>query len=231
MGTYYRGHLFGKDLQRVYDLASARIAQYLHAELQTVVDQVHGSRRVLELGCGYGRVLKELSPHVGRAIGIDTAPASLRFASSYLRSERNCELLLMNAVEMGIGDEQFDATVCIQNGISAFGVDRSRLVSEAVRVTRVGGLVLFSTYAPEIWPDRLDWFRSQARAGLIGAIDESRTREGTIVCQDGLRLTTATREEFRDLFAGCGQSARIREIDRSSVFAEVTKTGRAAPLG
>jgi len=129
----------------------------------------------------------------------------------------------MNAVHLGFRDAAFDATICAQNGIAAFRVDPSRLVAEAVRVTAGGGRILFSTYSPRIWPDRLEWFRAQARAGLIGALDEAQTKDGTIVCQDGLRLSTPSEEAFRQLFADQGQSGQIHEIDRSSVFAEVTK--------
>lgn len=223
MGGYYRNHLVGSDLQRVYGIASPRIRQYLRAEIRNVVDRVNGLDRILELGCGYGRILGEVAPYVGRAVGIDIARGNLRSAASYLRAHRNCDLAVMNAAHLGFRDAQFDATICVQNGISAFGVNRSTLIAEAVRVTREGGRILFSTYSPRIWADRLDWFRAQARAGLIGALDESRTQEGTIVCQDGLRLTTASAEEFRTLFGDQGQRAQIREIDGSSIFAEVTK--------
>jgi len=225
MGTYYRRHLLGSDLQRVYELASPRIRQYLQAEVLNVVDRVRGAARLLELGCGYGRVLGEVAPYVGRAVGIDIAPANLRAAASYLRARPNCDLLRMNAIQLAFTDGWFDAVLCVQNGISAFGVDRSKLVSEAVRVASEGGQILFSTYSPHIWADRLEWFRAQARAGLIGPLDEAQSREGTVVCQDGLRLTTATGDEFCDLFARAGQRARIREVDQSSVFAEVTKAG------
>jgi 2-polyprenyl-6-hydroxyphenyl methylase/3-demethylubiquinone-9 3-methyltransferase len=229
MGGYYQHHLVGVDLQRVYELAPPRIRQYLRAEIQNVVDRVRGLDRVLELGCGYGRVLGEVAAHVGRAVGIDVARGNLRSAGTYLSAHRNCDLALMNAVHLGFRDAEFDATICVQNGISAFGVDPSHLVAEAVRVTREGGVLLFSTYSPRIWADRLEWFRSQARAGLVGPLDESQTKEGTIVCQDGLRVTTASPEEFRALFGELGQLAQVREIDGSSVFAEVTK--RESPRG
>ena len=229
MGGYYRDHLVGADLQRVYELASPRIRQYLRAEIEHVVTQVRGSARVLELGCGYGRVLGEIAPQVGRAVGIDISPGNLRSAESYLREHRNCDVALMDAVRLGFQDAQFDATICVQNGISAFRVDPSRLIAEAIRVTRVGGRVHFSTYSPRIWPDRLEWFRAQARDGLIGALDESQTGNGTIVCLDGLRLTTGSGEKFQALFAEHGQLAQIHEVDQSSVFADVTKREPRVP--
>ena len=51
-------------------------------------------------------------------------------------------------------DGGFDVVVCIQNGISAFHVDRRLLIERAVRLARQGGQVLFSTYSERFWPDR-----------------------------------------------------------------------------
>jgi 2-polyprenyl-6-hydroxyphenyl methylase/3-demethylubiquinone-9 3-methyltransferase len=226
MGSYYEDRLFGSELQQVYDLVSPRIRQYLDAEVNYVIGQVQSANRVLELGCGYGRVLREVAPHVVRIAGNDISRASLELAASYLRPFRNCDLFRMDASKLAFGNDLFDAVICIQNGISAFGRNRHELVAEAVRVAKTGGVILFSTYSPRIWTDRLDWFRAQSRAGLLGEIDESRTMDGTIVCKDGFRATTVDGEEFRALFAEVGLAATVREVDGSSIFARVVKNGQ-----
>jgi 2-polyprenyl-6-hydroxyphenyl methylase/3-demethylubiquinone-9 3-methyltransferase len=117
----------------------------------------------------------------------------------------------------------FDAVFCIQNGISAFGVDRRKLIAEALRVAKDDGLVFFSSYSPKIWKHRLAWFREQSRAGLIGEIDEFRTGRGTIICKDGFRATSVSRAEFRQLFLRTETRPRIREIDESSIFCVARK--------
>jgi len=117
----------------------------------------------------------------------------------------------------------FDAVLCIQNGISAFGVNRRELVAEAIRVAEDSGQVLFSSYSERIWKERLAWFRAQSKAGLVGEIDEAATGDGTIVCRDGFRATTVSRAEFRRLFLDAGASPRIEEVDCSSVFCIVRK--------
>lgn len=226
MGGYYEERLFGSRLQRVYDLASPRIRQYLDAEARYVIDNVQGRSRVLELGCGYGRALKEIAPHVTRIVGNDISRRSLELAATYLRRFRNCDLLRMDASRLAFRDGTFDGVFCIQNGISAFGRDRHELVAESVRVAKEGGVVLFSSYSPRIWADRLDWFRAQSRAGLLGEIDESRTGNGTITCKDGFRARTISGDEFRTLFAELGLEATIREVDGSSVFARTVKKAR-----
>jgi 2-polyprenyl-6-hydroxyphenyl methylase/3-demethylubiquinone-9 3-methyltransferase len=117
----------------------------------------------------------------------------------------------------------FDVVFCIQNGISAFGVDKKRLISESIRVTKNNGIILFSSYSNKIWDDRLDWFRKQSHAGLLGGIDEEKTRDGTIVCKDGFRATTVSGNQFIELFDECGLNASIIEVDESSIFCKVIK--------
>ena len=223
MGNYYPEHLSGARLRRVYDLASPRIREYLRAELGHVLDSVGGKNRVLELGCGYGRAMKEIAPHVGTALGCDVSRSSLEYAASYLRGVVNCTLVRMNAGRTGFRDDSFDAVICIQNGISAFAVEPLTLLNEAVRVTRRGGSILCSSYSPRIWDARLEWFRAQSRAGLVGELDEQQSKAGTIVCRDGFRSVTVNGEEFSMLFEKIGQRARIIEVDGSSLFAEVVK--------
>lgn len=223
MRDYYEHRLAGDRLLRCYELASPRICRYLDAEIRFVAEQVRGARRILELGCGYGRVMKRLLPVVSEVVGCDTSQESLSVALSYLGPRRNHTLVRSDAAQTAFRAEAFDATVCVQNGISAFGVDRRRLAAEAARVTRGGGSILFSSYSPRIWDDRLAWFRAQSRAGLLGEIDDTRTGEGTIVCKDGFRATTVDAAEFERVFAGLGRSVTTQEIDGSSLFCVIVK--------
>lgn len=217
MTDYYSQSLYGEKLKRVYDIAPPRVKQYLEAEIQYVLKEIKGMGTVTELGCGYGRVMKQLSPHVENVIGIDTSGETLAFARTYL-SGLPCRLFRMDASRLGFQPKVFDAVICIQNGISAFRVDSKILVREAVRVTRPGGVVLFSSYSPRFWEYRLEWFRLQAEQGLIGEIDESRTGDGIIVCKDGLRLTFVGESQFKKLFTSEKTKVSVEEVDESSVF-------------
>jgi 2-polyprenyl-6-hydroxyphenyl methylase/3-demethylubiquinone-9 3-methyltransferase len=221
MKEYYSTHLSAERLRRCYEIAPPRVQRYLGAEIEYVARRVRPSDMVLELGCGYGRVIAGLAARAKLVVGVDTSRASVALGRESLRDVPNCILLEMNAVALGFRDGVFDVVVCIQNGISAFKVDQRELIAEAIRVTRPGGRVLFSSYAERFWKHRLEWFQLQADHGLLGEIDHAATRDGVIVCRDGFRATTIGAEEFKSLTAAFDVRRRIEEVDESSLFCEL----------
>ena len=219
--SYYDEKLAAEHLQKVYDLASEPVRRYLAAEIAHVRARIPPGGRVLELGCGYGRVLKALRPSAGPLVGIDTSYASLDLARGYLAGFPDVMLALMDAIRLAFPPATFDLVCCIQNGISAFQVDQRTLLAAAVGVTRPGGRVLFSSYAEAFWDHRLAWFRLQAREGLLGEIDQAATGRGVIVCKDGFRATTVTPDQFRSLSRGLGRKATVDVVADASVFCEI----------
>jgi SAM-dependent methyltransferase len=221
MPGYYTEKLAAERLRACYDLAPPRTRAYLEAEIEFVLRRARPSMVVLELGCGYGRVLERLLPAVQVAFGIDTSLASLRMALEFMGGKPSLRLACMDAIYMGFRERIFDLTLCVQNGICAFAVDQQQLLREALRVTRSGGVVLFSSYSAQFWEHRLQWFEVQSAHRLIGEIDHQATGNGVIVCKDGFRATTADRTTFEKLAAGFGVTPRITEVDGSSLFCEI----------
>jgi ubiquinone/menaquinone biosynthesis C-methylase UbiE len=222
-GTYYKEKLSANKLLRCYEIAPRRIKQYLNAEIQFVISNLHGADLILELGCGYGRVMKAITQFVSWIIGNDTSKESLEFAKTYMKGCQNYAVFLMNASQLSFRSCVFDVVFCIQNGISAFGVDKKRLIAESIRVTKDNGIILFSSYSPKIWEARLEWFRKQSQFGLIGEIDEEKTHKGTIICKDGFRATTLSSDQFVKLSDELRLNASTIEVDESSIFCKVIK--------
>jgi SAM-dependent methyltransferase len=221
VGGYYSRKLSGERLRLCYEIAPPRVKQYLEAEIEFVLDKIKASGLILELGCGYGRVLTRLLPKAKTLVGIDTSYTSIRLARDEFCKHPHCLFFVMDAVELGFRDRRFDAILCIQNGISAFGVDQRKLIEEAMRVTRPGGVVLFSSYSERFWEDRLEWFRIQSGKELIGEIDIEATGNGVIVCKDGFKATTIGPDDFVRLTADLGCDSTITEVDNSSIFCEL----------
>lgn len=218
---YYVEKLSGKRLRECYRIAPPRVRQYLRAELDFLLEHVARGDDVLELGCGYGRVVLQLAGRAAKVVGIDTAPGNLALARELAAERMNCAFELMDAVSMDFEDDRFDVVACVQNGICAFGVEQLALLREALRVTRPGGSVLFSSYSDRFWEHRLAWFELQAEHGLVGELDRERTGDGTIACLDGFRSGRMTPDGFRSLCARLDVEPEITEVDESSVFCRV----------
>lgn len=218
--AYYDERLSGERLRRCYDIAPPRVQQYLQAEVDHTVGRIRGAGDVLELGCGYGRVAFALAGVADHVVGIDTAPESIDLARRLAGAGSRCEFLVMDATATSFPDASFDVVVCVQNGICAFGVDRAALVCEAARVCRAGGRVLFSSYADEFWPHRLEWFEAQAAQGLVGEVDHAATGGGVIVCRDGFRAGRMRPEDFETLWREVGLVPVVTVVDGSSVFCQ-----------
>lgn len=216
--NYYSKNLFAIRLKQAYETASPRIQQYLEAEIQYTLSLIKKTDSVLELGCGYGRVLKRIAQKATNVVGIDIAEASLEYAKEYLGNMANIELHYMTARNLTFEQHRFNVVLGIQNAISALKIDPTHLIRESLRVTKKGGKLILSTYSEKIWNDRLDWFIQQSEQGLLGEIDMEKTGDGIIVCKDGFQASTFTIDKFEKLTKEMKLQATIEEIDQSSIF-------------
>lgn len=221
---YYSEKLSADRLKHCYDIAPPRIKQYLEAEIKYVLDNIEPTDVVLELGCGYGRVLAKLAEKSKVIYGIDTSKPSINLAKEFLENFSNIKLFQMNARSLLFEDDFFDVIVVIQNGISAFKIDPHDLIKESLRVTKEGGKILISSYSEKIWADRLEWFILQSKEGLLGEIDFEKTKNGIIVCKDGFEATTYSKGDFTKLISELALNATIKEVDQSSIFCTIKKS-------
>ncbi len=221
MTHYYNYKLSALRLKRCYDIAPPRVQKYLKAEVDHVLQKIGSNNIVLELGCGYGRVLSQIASKAAIVLGIDNAYSNLILAKKVLKRFSNCFLLTIDAANLTFRSQMFDLVICIQNGISAFHIDKIRLIAESIRVTKANGYVIFSSYSDKFWEDRLKWFQIQSKYGLIGEIDYEKTQNEIIVCKDGFTATTIGPEEFLSLTSNFHIEPKIVEVDNSSLFCEI----------
>ncbi|MDB2010487.1 class I SAM-dependent methyltransferase [[Clostridium] symbiosum] len=222
MSNYYQDNLNANGLYQVYQTELPRIRQYLQAEIDYVKKALTGNEHILEIGAGYGRIMKELSPAAAAVTGIDISDNSVQLGKEYLKGCTNCRLLTMDAHSLTF-DGEFDVVICLQNGLSAVKGNPGELIRGCLNALKPGGTAYFSTYSDKIWETRLDWFREQARKGLLGEVDEEKTKDGVIICKDGFRADTFSRQDFISLGEASGCRYEIDETDSSSLFLIIFK--------
>ncbi len=220
--NYYAENLNSQKLYQVYDTAIPRIKQYLAEEINFIKRQLHGSESLLEIACGYGRILKELSPFAANLTGIDISENSIQFGQEFLKDSKNIRLKTMDVFNLTFTDE-FDIVLCLQNGISAVKGKPSVIIEKCMQALCKGGKAFFSTYSDKFWEYRLEWFKEQANKKLLGEIDTEKTKDGVIFCKDGFKAITFTKEDFNTFGKESGFKYTIEEVDDSSLFLIINK--------
>ncbi len=77
--NYYDQNLNAQKLYQVYHSKYCGVSQYLEAEISFVKNHLQGTEQILELGAGYGRIMKELAPLCRSIVGIDISRENVEF--------------------------------------------------------------------------------------------------------------------------------------------------------
>lgn len=159
----------------LYSLGSADVLARATAELVTVYRArgwVAPDRRILQIGCGIGRLEVALAPHVREAHGIDVAPRMIEVARRRCAGLANVTLTVSDGHDLqAFGDARFELVHAIdsfpylvQSGMALV----ERHVQEAARVLVPGGDLVIGnfSYRGDAAQDRADVARLAADAGL-----------------------------------------------------------------
>lgn len=128
--------------------------------------------RVLEIGCGLGRIVAAVAPKVGEALGIDISPAMIRTAREHTEGLRNVAFSVTSGRDLGqfptasfdlvYGADSFPYIYHASPALAALHV------REAARVLRPGGdlVILNYSYRDDANTDRREVVRLCASCGL-----------------------------------------------------------------
>jgi ubiquinone/menaquinone biosynthesis C-methylase UbiE len=177
----------GRDVQafdeRAASYESGRYAQ-LHKEIsdrvaELAVTLVAAPRRVLDVGCGTGYLLRQLAgrlPGTGEFLGVDAAPKMIEVARSE-SSDARLNFVLGTAERLPAAEGAYDLVVSTTS-FDHWG-DQAAGVRECARALAPGGtLVLTDQFSNLLWPTMLSGRRGKAR---------TRSRADRLITAAGLR--------------------------------------------
>ena len=140
-------------------------------------------RATLEIGCGEGRVARDLTARGHRVTGIDAAPTLLRAAQD---ADPGGTYVLADSTELPFDDASFDLVVAF-NSLMDFD-DMPGAVMEAARVLEPGGRLCVSVTHPFKDAGEFESTEPAARFVVEGSYMGKRRFEGTFE-RDGLTIT------------------------------------------
>jgi len=178
-------------------------------------DDVAG-RRVLDLGCGAGRLIPHLKPLAARYVGVDVSPHMVAHCRA---THRGVEIVEadMRRLDM-FGDGTFDTVFAIANLIDAVGhADRLRTLAEIRRVLAPAGLPVMSSHNLR-WERAGEPLRNIARyiGALINRVRVRRPDEAGVVREEQLRQLASHDFRLVATIDESGRSLAAGDSDRSA---------------
>lgn len=218
--AFFQQHGESNFLEACYQSAPPRIQAALAAELDYLRGALpapsavegRGAGRVLELGCGDGRLLEALAEDSRAWVGVDLMESYLRYARAHRRLAPGTGLAAGLASRLPFADASFDAVVCAQNTFGLLGEAKLPTLREAVRVTRPGGRLLLVVYSEFSVVPRIEWYTEENRRGMMAPLDWSRSHAELLVTTDGHASECFRRERLEELFAAAGLAPRLERL-------------------
>lgn len=178
-------------------------------EEEFLLENVPKDTIVLDVGCGFGRVIKLLAPQAKKIIGIDNDKKAIEDAKEYLKEFDNVEIFFEDAEKMHFEDKSFDVVLCVGATPVNFGETKKQIYSEIRRILKDKGLFLTSVYNEDALEDRLITYRNYYEG------DFKIKKNGTVIFGEFIS-EQFTEKKIREILDEAG--FEILEIIKEGIF-------------
>lgn len=173
--------------------------------------------RLVDLGCGTGRLLLPFARRGYHVLGVDLSLEMLRVAAAKARAEGlTVPLVQANLVELdGLASGAFDYAACLFStlGMVMGAENRRRVVAQVYRLLRPGGRFVLHVHNRwfNVWvPQGRRWLLRNLAASLLGQAEGGDCRMPPHQGIAGLSLHLFTRREVTRLLEEAG--FQLREV-------------------
>jgi SAM-dependent methyltransferase len=216
-------YLYSESIARDYDAGLAGSSLF-DIDQRFVLRHCAMPGRLIDLGCGTGRLLVPLAQRGYSVLGVDLSPEMLRIAAEKAAMAGvRVDLLRANLTELdAVGDGHFDYAACLFStlGMVVGAAQRRRVVEHAFRLLRPGGRLVVHVHNRwwNFWdPTGRRWLVADLFGRGVGPERGDRVmpvHQGVA----GLTLHLFTRREVVRLLRGAG--FRILEVMPISLRAD-----------
>ena len=116
--------------------------------------------KVLEVGCGDGRSIKDIIDITQNITAIDNDPKAVIDASNNFKRYKTINISLANAKDLPFKDNTFDHVLCLTT-FANFGDDKYKILEEMKRVVRKKGTIIISVCSEDALDERMKVYKSQ----------------------------------------------------------------------
>ncbi|MDO8660903.1 MAG: class I SAM-dependent methyltransferase, partial [Candidatus Woesearchaeota archaeon] len=156
--------------KKLVERAPPAYVVWFAAEKEFFKEHVKKNAEVLEVGCGDGRSLRDLSSITTNLTGIDNDSRALADARKTLQNYSAIRLLFAEGEHLPFPSESFDVITCIGT-FSNFARKKYKILAEMKRVLRKDGCIIISAYSEKAFEERMKMYKSIAGDSIVQVRD------------------------------------------------------------
>ncbi len=119
--------------------------------------------RVLEVGCGKGRSLRDIIDITKNLVGIDNNEKAFKDGKRNFENHPSIKILLADAIDIPFKDKSFDFVICMTTFVN-FGNKKYKALGEMKRVLKEDGKIIISVYGENALSDRMKMYKKMGQA-------------------------------------------------------------------
>ena len=181
------------------------IQEFLDGEVKFVKEHLVKGKTILEIGCGYGRLLEILSGSAKKVVGIDFSQRMISLAKERLKNHSNVEVDIMEANALKFEDNFFDYVVCLDNSFGNMPNIEEEVIREMKRVCKKDGEIIISVFSENAKDSQIENYK---RIGLTEVKDTGKA----IRTGEGFYSRRFEKKELIDIFEKIGLKCRIIRV-------------------
>jgi len=194
---------FGEDFLKLEYLPE-EVLDYLKAEEEYLLSKIREGSKVVDFGCGRGRILKLLLNRAELLVGVDHSRKMLNYCEELFKKHKHVRCHLSDVRSTPLRDDIFDYTLCMYATFGSFH-EPEKVLKEMIRVTKPGGKIILSVYSEDALDTVLKMYESKG-------IRVERIEGNVIYTKEGDVARLFSKEEIRKLLARHNLNPRVRRL-------------------
>jgi len=192
------------DFEKVITDAPVLIQNFLDEEIAFIKRLPLTGKQILEVGCGYGRLLTILGESAGQVVGIDFSQPLVAKARHRVPS-KNVQILEQNASKMSFGNDVFDYVMCLDATFGNMPGIENEVLLEMKRVCKKGGEIILSVFSEAA---KNAQHANYERIGLTDIRDDGKA----VTTKEGLYSRRFSKDDLMKLGSSAGLTFSIRSL-------------------
>lgn len=193
------------DFEKIITNPPKLIQEFLDGEINFLKSYIKDKKDILEVGCGYGRLIKVLAPKSKKITGIDFSEPLLMRAKKNLSKTKNAKLLLMDGKKIDLPQNSYDYVLCLDSSFGNMPGIELRVIKQMKKICKKDGEIIISVFSQNAKKAQIQNYK---RIGLKNITNNGKA----IHTAEGFYSRRFSKKDLKEIFASVGLKCKITKI-------------------